>query len=783
MADEQRLEVLEQHVRAIYEQLGALRSELAARDSGAPRRMTPEPAQPPAPSMAAPRASRKFAPEMGSAERPQLFAPPVPPPPKFHAEPKPQPDIDFEKLIGRYGTIAVASLAILMGVGTFLSWAIEHGYLGPTVRVILGFIAAGIVAAFGLWVRNKRDVRFGNVLLALSLAIVHVDAWAAGPYLHVLNTVAALSIAAIASAALAALALTSEERTLFAVGFAGALAAPFVTASEPGSIVMLLTYGWVVIALSLFAIREKGWEPVLWLTLIGATLYVLAAIGSGPGSDHGWLAAHAPVFFALACAGAALVFARDSLRSKLGLSFLLLASLATLGYTIHARQLEVGVSLVGTLAAYLVARELETDELWLVLGNIVVPLTFLLATVASATDRTIQALAAAALTIVASFLAWEDEEERSRHLFVAAIASGVAIVVYLRDFDTRCITALALHAALFTMVFRGTRAKLLLPPIVIELLGASVWAIYLLTERQQYQYTPFLTIPSACAAFVVVAWAFLAFTLRAIPEQSDDDKSIAILVGGLTILVCFTWIRQELAGGWSAETSSFALIIYYALSAAVLTMILRNTRAKPLINTRAKPLILLIVIGLLVPSWQSILLLTERQQYQYMPFLTIPSACAAFVVAAWVFLAHTMRTLHEQSNEEKDLASLIGGLAILAAFTWIRQELVDAWSADTSSFALIIYYALAGLALIFAGRFRRVGRWRAAGLALAFYAGYKALVETFTIDAVGLRVGARILVGVFLAAVAYWYRAPHAPADVEANAAPPTGAEAVAESP
>jgi len=770
MADEQRMEVLEQHVRAIYDQLDALRAELGARGAGSPRRMTPEPAQPPPPSMAAPSIARKFAPEMVKGERPRVVAPPPPPPPRIHAQPKPQPDIDLEKLFGRYGTLAVASLAILMGVGTFLSWAIEHGHLGPTVRVILGFIGAGIVAALGIWVREKRDVRFGNVLLALSLAIVHIDAWAAGPFLHVLGTIAALSIAALASAALAALALTSEERTLFAIGFAGALAAPFVTASEPGSIVMLLTYGWVVIALSLFAIREKGWEPVLWMTLIGATLYVLAAIGSGPGADHGWLAAHAPVVFGFACAAAALLFARDSLRSKLGLAFLLLASLSTLGYTIHARQLEVGVSLVGTLAAYLVARELETEEIWLVLGNVVVPLAFLFATVVSANDRMIKALAAAALTVVASFLAWEDEEERSGHLFVAAIASGVAIVAYLVDFDTRCITALALHAALFTIILRGTRAKVLLPPIAIGLFAASVWTMSLLTERPQYQYTPFLTIPSACAAVVVAAWAFLAYALSTLDEQSIEDKNLARFIGALAILAAFTWIRQELADGWSAETSSYALIVYYALAAALVTMFFRRTRAKPLLVP--------IVILLLVASWQAMVLLTERVQYQYTPFLTIPSACAAVVVTAWAFLAHALRTVREQSEEDKTLATLIGGLAILAGFTWIRQELVDAWSADTSSFALIIYYALAGLALIFAGRYRRVGLWRAAGLALAFYAGYKTLVQTFTIDAVGLRVGARILVGAFLAAVAYWYRVPHTPGTQnESPIAPPAGTE------
>ncbi|HLB08956.1 MAG TPA: DUF2339 domain-containing protein [Gemmatimonadaceae bacterium] len=651
MADEQRIAVLERHVRALYEQLAALRTELRAGEGG--------------PRAAAPRVEPAAQPEMAAAAPPVLDTAPAaastpdrldPPPPRAAPAPRRDlnPDIDLEKLLGRYGTIAVASLAILMGVGTFLSWAIEHGHLGPTVRVILGFIGAGIVAGVGLWVRKNRDMRFGNVLLALSLAIVHVDAWAAGPHLQVLSTVAALAIAATASAALAALALTSEERTLFAIGFAGALLAPFITAREPGSIVLLLTYGWVVIAICLFAIREKGWRPLLWLTVIGAALYVAAAEAAGPGADHSWLAAHSPVIFALACAASGLLFARDSLRSKLALAFLMLACFATIVYSMGVNRIEVSVSLVGTIAAYLIARELETDARWLVIGNVVLPLGFLFATVASTSDRTATALAAAALTAVAAVLAWEDEEERSHHLFVTAISSGVAIVLYLSDFDTRCIAALALDAALFSMILRSTRTRLLAPPIMIGLLIASVWSYFLLEKRGLYAYTPFLTIESLCALAVVLSWAIFAFALKPTPE--------------------------------------------------------------------------------------------------------------------------------EKSPEHAQLSGLVGSLAIIAAFMWVRQELVDAWSHDAAMFALIIYYALAGLALIFAGRFRRVGLWRAAGLALAFYAGYKALVETFTIDAVGLRVGARILVGVFLAAVAYWYRVPQGPpADITSTVTPPAGTEAAAE--
>ena len=652
MADEQRIAVLEQHVRALYEQLGALREELRAHNGAAPVSAAP-PHRDPAPS---PAFASEAPPDIDTASTsaPNRQPPAAPPPQPAKAPPPPTPDIDLEKLLGRYGTIAVASLAILMGVGTFLSWAIEHGHLGPTVRVVLGFIGAGIVAGFGLWVREKRDVRFGNVLLALSLAIVHVDAWAAGPHLQVISTFTALSIAAAALAALAALALTSEERTLFAIGFAGALAAPFVTAREPGSVVMLLTYGWVVIALSLFAIRERGWRPVLWLTVVGAAFYIVAAVEMPAGNVTSWLPVHAPVMFAFACAAAGLFFARDSLRSKLALAFLFLACVATLGYSIHARTLELSVSLVGIVASYLIARELETDERWLVLGNVVVPLGFMFATIALATDNTIQALAAGALTVVSATLALEDEEERPDHLLVAAISSAAAIFFYLLHFDTRCIAALALHAAVFSIVFRSTRARLLIPPIAVVLLIASMWALITLADRTQYAYTPFLTIPLLCALAVVGAWMLFAIAVKPTPN--------------------------------------------------------------------------------------------------------------------------------EQTREDRALPYFIGSCAIGAAFVWVRQELVDAWSQDSASFALIIYYALAGLALIFTGRWRRVGLWRGIGLGLAFYAGYKALAQTFTIDAIGLRVGARIMVGVFLAAVAYWYRVPSTPdSDVpsEADDAPARPSDAM----
>ncbi|HEY9516852.1 MAG TPA: hypothetical protein VIQ74_14335, partial [Gemmatimonadaceae bacterium] len=99
-------------------------------------------------------------------------------------QPTPQ-RLDLESLIGRYGTIALATLTITVGAGAFLTWAIANGKLGPHVRLVIGAVVAMAVAALGMRLRRRGTPRFGNALLGLALALAHVEAWGAGPSLHI----------------------------------------------------------------------------------------------------------------------------------------------------------------------------------------------------------------------------------------------------------------------------------------------------------------------------------------------------------------------------------------------------------------------------------------------------------------------------------------------------------------------------------------------------------------------------------------------------------------------
>jgi len=186
---------------------------------------------------------------------------------------------------------------------------------------------------------------------------------------------------------------------------------------------------------------------------------------------------------------------------------------------------------------------------------------------------------------------------------------------------------------------------------------------------------------------------------------------------------------------------------------------------------RGWALLLPAALALVIGTVWSYDLLSLRTAYEYRPFLTEASLAAAVNAACWtVFAWHAGRVGTRSGFEEHAVAPgdlgdgpapdmgvvrMIGGAAV---FFWIRAELLYAGSRDLATFLLIGYYALAGVAAITLGRMRGIPAARQVGLALAIYAGIKALAQASDVTSVALRVASYLLVGGFLLAVAYWYR-------------------------
>ena len=545
--------------------------------------------------------------------------------------------MDLESLIGRYGTLALASLTILLGAGAFLSWAIAHGKLGPGMRVFLGALGAAAVAVVGWRLRARGSKRFGDTLLALSLALVHVDAWGAGPYLELVPSPVALGVAAAASVALAVLAWLNDEEALFSVGVGGALIAPFVTAREPGSVLALLAYGYVVVGCGLAALRGRVWRSAAMVVTAGLWLYVGVATSTAMQNSQ-TAARDYPAVFSLAVAWTAVVLAGGAWGARIARSALV-ALLGTLAVQVFDRSPATDLLIlaaVGTATAYAVASmatssDERTPRRQPLFTAAVIPLALggvaAVAVPDTALARTLVALVWTAGAIGAAFL---HPAARPTHLMTAGLTSGGAVLFALEGKPVASCVALSAHAAALSVLLRRERTRLLGVPIAFGLAVVTPWTFNQLLDRPIYGYTPFLTAPSLAALAMSAAWLVVS---------------------------------------WNAYRAQFA---------------------------DAGP----------------------------------------------------------GTVETRTAVRLAGSIV---TFMWGHTELGRAYSADVSTFLLILYYAVVGVAAIFIGRAREIRILRHVGLGLAIFAALKAIAEASSLE-IGLRVGSYLLAGLFLLAVAYWYR-------------------------
>jgi hypothetical protein len=511
--------------------------------------------------------------------------------------------------------------------------------------VAAGARAAAALGGLGFWLRERGARRYGTVLLGIALALVHVDAWGAGPMLGVVPVGVALGVAALASRALAALAYRNNEESLFVVGGGGALAAPFVTTDGTTHILLLLLYGWLVLGGAAYALRERPWGWARWLVASGTLAYATVGAVHDPPGGTPWYVRDAPLFFALNVAATA--WAAGSAEGPAGRGLLARRLLyvalvpAFIYFDTPAVAVDrVALALAATVLAYLALRGAADDDARAPFDRLVLPLAFLGAALVSVLSADAPPSVAgagvaalwAALAAGPALLWAAGRAERGTNLAVAGIASAVALPVLLGGEGILAPVALAAHAALFCFVVLRARAAVAAVPVALALSVAATWSSLLLALRTRYGYTPFASRASLAALAVV----------------------------------------------------------------------------------------------------------------------------AAGCVVSWVFTRPALRGALGARGRGR---GVIGAVGPALAFLWGNQELSYAVSPAVASFALIAYWATAGVVAIFVGRGWGIPAARQGGLALCILAALKAVGQASDEQMIGLRIGSYLLVGIFLLAVAYWYRA------------------------
>lgn len=539
---------------------------------------------------------------------------PVPPNARTTPDAPRRTPASLEHLLGRYGAIGFALLALLAGVGTFVSWAARQGLLGPELRVAGGYLLAAALAVGGLRLRATRHT-FGNALLACALGVTFAATWGAGPSLGLMSTPVALGVVALASAALAWLALREDENVLFLFGALGAALAPFVVGEGEGEPMALAGYGVLVFLAAARGVGDRPWGGAVRLVLWAVPAYVASFAGftgarafetgvawAMPAFALGlWLAAlvaapaHAPRFARWGTIGLlAAALDLDGRGPAEGATSLALALLGAVGGQLllaRAARREVAHTSAETDAPVQflpVLPRLSLERAYF--DALLLPVVALLVTIAVTPDGWLPARPGttapfisgyawgAAWAVAAWAMAWRRErpvdgaERPSPWTATAAVSLAVGALSLIDRSSLVAATGFACGGAIaLALGWRaGGPVRAFTGALGLLALAGAYAAGELATLAGRATYAPPLTTRASLIAAAVVA---AVLVVRAILARAAGDdagqRTTARALGAVAAIAAFLWGLAELEVAWSRDMSTLLGTVYVGVCGAV----------------------------------------------------------------------------------------------------------------------------------------------------------------------------------------------------------------------
>jgi uncharacterized membrane protein len=195
------------------------------------------------------------------------------PQPVAAAPAAPAPRRDVESGVGGRGLLYVGSLLILIGVASFLKIAFDRGWVGPSMRVALGLIAAAAIVGVASALRKRLHPYFADALVGLGAAIGYLSLYAAGSLFHLLPLSVVSLGTIVVTGALCVLAYRQDRQPLAFFGIIGGLIAPLLLSGDGNDSLFFYTYLAVLSSAAIVLGELRGWRALPIVSLIGTALY------------------------------------------------------------------------------------------------------------------------------------------------------------------------------------------------------------------------------------------------------------------------------------------------------------------------------------------------------------------------------------------------------------------------------------------------------------------------------------------------------------------------------
>ena len=201
--------------------------------------------------------------------------PTTPPPPRrpTGAGAQPPSGFDFESLLGVKLFSAVAGIALVLAAIFFLKYSVEHGWLQPPIRVLIG-TAVGVSLLVVCELKAARSYPItANALDAAAIAVLFSTFFAAHALWNLIPSIVAFVLLAVVTTVAVLLSIRRESLFIAVLGLLGGFATPALLSTGENRPIPLFAYLMLLnIGLAWVAYRQV-WPLLTALTVVFTAIY------------------------------------------------------------------------------------------------------------------------------------------------------------------------------------------------------------------------------------------------------------------------------------------------------------------------------------------------------------------------------------------------------------------------------------------------------------------------------------------------------------------------------
>lgn len=205
-------------------------------------------------------------------------------------------NMSWEFAIASTWLLRMAVVLFVIGIGFFLKFSIEKGYLAPVFRVALAGGAGCLMIVGGSRLLNKVYHLLGQGLMGGGVAVLYCTVYAAHHFYGLVSNMSAFAAMGFITVAVGILAIRCNSLLIAVLGIIGGAATPLLFRTDTPNFTLLFSY-LLLLNVGVLAISSKRNWPLLVNLAVFCTYAVATLAVFNPGASGGPSAALALGFF------------------------------------------------------------------------------------------------------------------------------------------------------------------------------------------------------------------------------------------------------------------------------------------------------------------------------------------------------------------------------------------------------------------------------------------------------------------------------------------------------